>query len=366
MVRQLRTVLASLGHAVDIVARPRTHVHAPDGAGFEALKVQAHAIEAALAGNWRTETEAPALWLTYHNYHKAPDLLGPAMSRRLGVPYVLVEASHAGSLLAGPWGVRMQAALEASLRADLHFHLTAQDRDGLLEGGVDPAALEKLSPFIDTIGFTQLPRRHAGSGSLRLVSVAMMRSGGKLASYGELARMLRLLRERRPEIGWHLTLVGDGPERQAVEALFCPFGDDRIRFAGLVPGDDLPVLLASHDLFVWPGLHEPFGLVYLEAQAAGLPVVAYDSGGVADTVIAGETALLVEEGDADALAVAIAQLADDRGRLAAMANAAAGFVQRERGLEHAAHVIAAGLARAGERHAARPRHGRETQPVPAS
>ena len=101
-----------------------------------------------------------------------------------------------------------------------------------------------------------------------------------------------------------------------------------------------PDRLARGAVYLWPGFGEAYGLAYLEAQAAGLPVVAQAVAGVPEVVIDGETGLLVPAGDVGAFAAAVARLLDDaalRGRLAA---AARRRVWAERSL-------AAGAARLG-------------------
>ncbi len=75
------------------------------------------------------------------------------------------------------------------------------------------------------------------------------------------------------------------------------------------------------------GVREAYGLVYLEAQATGLPVVAFDSGGVSATVRR-EEALLAPDGDAAALRDALARLLTDRALRARMSAAAQSFVAR--------------------------------------
>ena len=97
-----------------------------------------------------------------------------------------------------------------------------------------------------------------------------------------------------------------------------------MRFHGQLPRHRIAEVLAGAHLFVWPGIGEAIGMVYLEAQAAGLPVIACDRPGIAGVVAMGVTGLLPPEGDAAAFARALAGLAHDPARRAVMASAAAG------------------------------------------
>ncbi|HEY3613979.1 MAG TPA: glycosyltransferase family 4 protein, partial [Gaiellales bacterium] len=95
--------------------------------------------------------------------------------------------------------------------------------------------------------------------------------------------------------------------REGVEGVF---------FAGWRGHDDLPLGLASADCFVAPSTAEPFGLVYLEAMACGLPVIGTQSGGPPSfiNVVPGEPdGWLVPPDDCDALAAAIVRAVDDPG-----------------------------------------------------
>ena len=97
---------------------------------------------------------------------------------------------------------------------------------------------------------------------------------------------------------------------------FRPFGT-RIRFAGVLAPDVLKQLYRAADLYLWPAVKEAFGMALLEAQAAGLPVVAGRSGGVSSIVADGMTGLLVPEGDATAFSDAVASLLEDPARRSA-------------------------------------------------
>jgi len=120
--------------------------------------------------------------------------------------------------------------------------------------------------------------------------------------------------------GVHLAIVGDGPERAALEALA-----ERLGVAGRVHWlghwHDVQQVLPAFDLFVQPSLHEGLPNTVLEAMAAGLPVVATAVGGTPEAVLDGVTGLLVHPGDPEALARAISRLLDDPATCQAMGQA---------------------------------------------
>jgi glycosyltransferase involved in cell wall biosynthesis len=98
---------------------------------------------------------------------------------------------------------------------------------------------------------------------------------------------------------------------------------------GRVDRADLPAIYSAADVFAFPGLDEPIGMVYLEAQACGLPVVAFDNAGVSEVVATGVTGLLVAPGDVGALADALVRLGQDPALREEMSRAATDMV-RER------------------------------------
>ncbi len=139
---------------------------------------------------------------------------------------------------------------------------------------------------------------------------------------GRLAREKRLdlLRRVADLPGVALAIVGDGAARTEIEAMFAGTGTV---FTGYLFGDDLAAAYASADVFVFPGTHETFGQVVLEALASGLPAVVADSGGVTDMAIPGQTGILCAP-DPDSFAAAVRLLRDRplmRRRLSAGARA---------------------------------------------
>jgi glycosyltransferase involved in cell wall biosynthesis len=210
-----------------------------------------------------------------------------------------------------------------------------------------------LPPFI---AFDAAPPRQAGEAAVpRLVTVAMMREGTKQNSYLTLARILAGVADRP----WTLTIIGDGRKRAEIEQAFAGLPAGRVCWRGAIPHDRVVAEMAAHDLFIWPGVREAYGLVYLEAQAVGLPIVAFDSGGVSATVRSGETALLAPEGDEAALAAALRRLLDDAELRRGMGVRARRFALEERNPAQAAAILKGGLALAVANRTARSRSAME-------
>jgi len=108
-----------------------------------------------------------------------------------------------------------------------------------------------------------------------------------------------------------LIVAGDGPERAAVAAL-PPDLRARVTMLGAVPNAQLPAIAVACDLYLGPSTGgESFGVVLIEAMAAGLPVVASDTPGYDEVVHDGVDGLLVPPSDPEALAVAAGRVLDD-------------------------------------------------------
>lgn len=338
MARQLVAAMRSLGHEVEPVDAPRFYLRGADPAELAGLQATARTLCADLTARWRHRS-GPDLWFTYHHYYRAPDLLGPALSAGFGIPYVTAEASDAPRRAEGEWAPHTQLVRSALAAGDAHIYFTERDRQGLEPWRRPGTALIKLPPFI---AFDTAPPEAGRTQRqpLRLVTIAMMREGTKQNSYLALARILDRIRH----LDWRLSVIGDGSGRATIEAAFAGLPPGRVSWLGLLPRERALAELAGHDLFVWPGLREAYGLVYLEAQAVGLPVVAFDSGGVADVVAQGETALLVPEGDEAAFADALEALLRDPDRRERMGRAARRFAMAERSPARAAENLAEVLA----------------------
>ncbi|MEL6792536.1 MAG: glycosyltransferase family 4 protein [Pseudomonadota bacterium] len=326
--RLLMHALDRGGWEVGLASRLRAHQRDGNKAAQDYLFQEAERIADRLADDMAEDP--PSVWFTYHCYYKAPDLIGPKVARNMGIPYVVAEGYRARKRLTGPYA-RFSEAAEAALdQARIIFYLQKRGLDALERDRTEGQELIHLPPFTALGG--EPPSKTPSDGPLRLTTVAMMRPGDKTTSYEILAKALAALR-----IDWTLDVIGDGDNRAAVEAALAPFGD-RVRFKGQI--DDRDLILAEYeaaDLFVWPGVNEAFGMVYLEAQAAGLPCVAQDRDGVREVV--GPMGRLSDPEDPAAMAAAIEELAADRAALIDAGGAARNHVKARHGVNAAADLL---------------------------
>ena len=330
MARLLIAGLERAGHEVEVVSEFRSYMNAPSLEVFAGLQAQAEREIAKVSALWRCNG-VPDLWLTYHPYYKAPDLLGPMLSASFGIAYVTAEASYSPRRNTGLWTEIQQNLLKTLDQAAVNICMTERDRKGLQEA-LPGARVAMLAPFIDCAMFTGVvPRPKPG----RLITVAMMRSGDKMDSYRMLGGALELL----DDIPWSLSIVGDGSCRAEVETLFAHFPPERIHWHGERGPSEIAALFAQSALYVWPGCGEAYGLAYLEAQAVGLPVVAQAIAGVPEVVVNGRTGILTPPGDVAVYAHAIRAALANAEMRNDMAFAARQFVRDERSLEMASRRL---------------------------
>jgi phosphatidylinositol alpha-1,6-mannosyltransferase len=190
------------------------------------------------------------------------------------------------------------------------------------------AALEHLPPGVDTDRFAPDPAARAelraryGLGERPVVvclSRLVPRKGQDM-----LIRALPQIRER--VCGAALVIVGGGPYASTLQRLAQRHGvAEHVVFTGGVPSAELPAHHALADVFAMPcrtrgaGLDvEGLGIVYLEASATGVPVVAGRSGGAPETVLDGETGVVVDGNDVEAIGSAVSGLLANPQRAAAM------------------------------------------------
>lgn len=353
--RLLVQALEHAGHEVALVSSLRTYE--PDGNPSRQLQLRDAGLAEghALAQAWEKGDRPPDLWFTYHVYYKAPDWLGPTVSRALGIPYVIAEASFAPKRAGGPWSIGHEAAGEA-IRAACLVLCPTRDDMACVKAVAEPSAkVEWLPPFLDPIPYQTAARdRVAHREKLALqygldqsvpwiVVVAMMRPGDKVASF----RMLAATLGKMKDIAWRVVIAGDGAARKEVEDLIEAAVPGRACFLGERSAADLAAIYAACDVCLWPAVNEAYGMAMLEAQAAGVPIVSRLVRGVPDVVCDGQTGLLAPAGDDEAFARSARELLVDSEKRVAFGQAAAHFAGGERSLAATALRLRVTLAELG-------------------
>jgi phosphatidylinositol alpha-1,6-mannosyltransferase len=216
----------------------------------------------------------------------------------------------------------------------------------LEEFGVPRERIAVVHPGVDVNRFTpetdgtSIRQRYAPHGETLLVTIARLQ---RRKGHDHAIQALPLLRKDCPHVRY--LIVGDGEERPYLEALAKEYGvQDCVSFTGKVPEDDLPAYYAAADVFLHPNRifeadSEGFGIVFLEAQATGKPVVGGRTGGVPETMIEGETGLLVSGEDVAETAAVLRRLVEDKELRARMGAAGRRLVATQFSWEKAARVV---------------------------
>ena len=205
------------------------------------------------------------------------------------------------------------------------------------------ARLVRLAPGVDTTVFRAGPAGEAVRARLGLAGRPVVLCVSRLVPRKGQDTLIRawprVLAARAAAGGQEpvLLIVGDGPYRKDLGRLAGHLGvTGSVRFTGPVPEADLPGYYKAADIFAMPcrtrrgGLDvEGLGIVYLEASAAGLPVIGGDSGGAPDAIEPGESGYVVPGRDLDALVSRLTALLADPAAAAAMGEKGQAWVHRE-------------------------------------
>jgi phosphatidylinositol alpha-1,6-mannosyltransferase len=212
---------------------------------------------------------------------------------------------------------------------------------GRIARGLSPAAaarMRRLAPGVDETVFragaggAQIRARHGLGDRPVVVCVSrLVPRKGQDALIHAWPRVLRVV----PDAA--LLLVGGGPYRPALERLRAELGlTGSVRITGTVPWEELPAHYDAGNVFAMPcrtrrrGLDvEGLGIVYLEASAAGLPVIAGDSGGAPDAVLPGESGVVVDGRSVAAVAESVVALLTNPVGAAAMGEKGRSWIERE-------------------------------------
>lgn len=335
MARLLMKALTMAGHKVTLASSLRSRDGKGDPHQQEIIRNRAQRRAVKLIESWRQHpAQRPDLWFTYHLYYKAPDWIGPMVADALAIPYVVAEASLAPKRADGPWALNYQGAVRAVERADRIISLNPHNDTCVAAHLGGSGRFIPLRPFLDLSPYAPV-KQDRDSNETILITAAMMREGDKQRSYTVLAESL----SRLPSENWRLKIIGDGPARSGIEPMFRKIAGGRVEFLGRRKPAEIPAILATADIFVWPAIGEAYGMALLEAQAAGLPVIAGNSGGVSRIVRDGVTGLLTPPGDSAAFADAVTRLIKTPDQRRKMGNEALTITARDHSLAGAANIL---------------------------
>lgn len=274
---------------------------------------------------------------------------------------LLVGHSHP-RLLAGAWlwgDYSVIAYGNDFLAAQKHWHrpffnyLLRQAKPGIAISRATAVALQKITGQTSAVIYPGTdPLRFSPAQRSRQPHTPTLLTIGRLVPRKGIDTMLRALPLILQETAVTYQIGGSGPDRERLEKIVRQLGiEQAVRFLGPVPEEELPQTYANADLFVMPnreiqelGSLEGFGIVFLEANASGVPVIAGRSGGAVEAVQDGRTGLLIPPDSAEDLATAVLTLLSDEPKRQQMGLAGRHWVETEMNWEHTAQQFVALLA----------------------
>jgi phosphatidylinositol alpha-1,6-mannosyltransferase len=237
--------------------------------------------------------------------------LGLWLKRWLGLPYVVY--AHGNEVLAAQRSTWDKPRTASRFTGDLVRRMgVCADRIVTLNPGCDVELFRPSPP--DLTLKKQLLRDRVGDRVIMTVGGLVPRKG-----YDTVIRALPRVLRSCPDVTYLIVTSDRRNYDTELDALARAVGvRDRVVFAYDVPTAELPRVYALSDIFVMPSRAdeaacdvEGFGLVFIEANACGKPVIGGRSGGISDAVVDGKTGVLVDPGDTDGLAAAIVELLED-------------------------------------------------------
>jgi glycosyltransferase involved in cell wall biosynthesis len=338
---QARSLIAALeeqGHQVQVVSEFRAKFFWLHWHLLRQLPVT-------LMRTWgQTRGFRPDVWLTLCSERDVPDALGPLITGLARIPYVIYKAPyknlHAKPRPGRPPGnwSRLPGHLLNRIAILRARNVIVNKHWDFEQYRQDPRVSSKLSlllPAVSTADFK--PDRLQRSRTRLALSIpddrCVVLSASRLSDrVGRKEKSVRFLIDCISELlatgsKVHLVVAGDGASRAALEHHAKKLGQF-CTFLGNVDGASMPRLYNAADIFAYPGLGEFIGVVYLEAQACGTPVVAFANGGIPTVVIDGRTGLLTEPLDKGAFLGALRRLIDSPSVRSTMGQAGVEHIRR--------------------------------------
>jgi len=245
--------------------------------------------------------------------------LGQYLSYKRKLP--VIHYVHAEELTTD-WGSILYSIMSAAAlrRADTVVTVSSFTRDELIRRGVKPERIRVITNGVDLKRFSpgakdsEILARHNIEGKKLLLTIARVE---ERKGHDKLLEALPQILKAVPDAVY--LIVGDGPYMENLKSLTKDLGlEDKVIFTGRVPWKDLDRYYRSCDVFIMPnrtlpnGNTEGFGLVFLEANACGKPVIGGKAGGVPDAVADGETGILVDGNLVEQIADAAIQLLSNK------------------------------------------------------
>jgi len=275
---------------------------------------------------------APDLWLTYHCYYKSPDLLGPGLCKKFNIPYCIFQ---------GIYSTKQRRRLKGKIGFYLNRHGLLQADKLFSNRKIDLKNLKRIIP-VDRLSYIKpgiFPESFCFDKSARermrkswqikdepvILSAAMFRPDVKTQGITWMIKALAKLAS--DHIPFKLVIAGDGSERETLVKLAEKLLPNRVFFAGRIAREKMYQFYSGGDFFVFPGIRESLGMVFLEAQSCGLPIIAFDNGGIPEVVKQDKTAFLTPPFDDEAFCGAIKQLLQNTKQRNTMGQAAAEHIR---------------------------------------
>jgi len=269
-----------------------------------------------------------------HAHSRVSQVAGLIASRMTGTPMITTCHGYFKKRLRSvidTWGdkvIAISAAVYRHLKEDLGV---TDNRIELVYSGID---VYKFSKEFSDADIAKIKMYLGLSGKAVIGTIGRLSpvKGQKFF----MQAMVEILK-RRPDAGG--LVVGSGPEGPSIKSLAMALGiDDRISFVDSVL--DTREALAAMDVFVFPSVKEGLGIALLEALAAARPCIASRTGGIEDIIKDGENGVLVEVGDAGAIAAAALKLLSDENLRLDLGRSGRRLVQSSFTLERMADDIA--------------------------
>ncbi len=347
--KELQQFLARQNHHIDLVSSLRSR--------WIYLKPNTLAQYRSEAERVKTQLrQDPAdLWLTYHTYFKAPDLLGPSCADALHLPYVIFQGIYSTKTKRNPKTLPgfllNRRALNSAQMVYTNKKKDEKNLRRLLPENrvtyVPPGIRPEQFPF-DSHARQQLRERWQVKDRLVVLCAAMLRPGVKTDGVRQVIKSCGTLHRSSYKI--LLVIIGDGHNRHVLEEEGRKHLGSSCLFLGKIKRSQLYHYYSGADLFAFPGIEESLGMVYLEAQSTGLPVAAFSDWGASEAVRHCQTGLLTPAAKPDQFTASIKRLLDDSELRAQMGEAAKDHVGRNHDLEKNYAELAINLEEIVRRH----------------